>query len=397
MKSSGRSSRGYLSIGQKPGSTNKNRTVFISFCTAKDKSGTQYLVKDNIEKVFCQYVKEGKATIRLKSPQIDLRISKTDAIQLKSFLTVLKGCLQGVSPPPSNQSLTVLVPVAAKHLESCKKKLSIFKRQDYPLLKGFPKSLTHLLVSCSLKKIDPRIVQLKFLQILDFTGNLLEELPNSFCNLSLSELILKQNQFTSLPLSLLEPPIVDCLTHLDVSENKIKRLPENLDRLKQLLTLQASHNQLERLPATIGKLKKLKSLFVSNNQIPLLAASVVNLHLTELDVAHNKFDSTRACIVQHKNQFPSLQTLCAETIVANRIPYSDENLFQHLHSFVKNYHWCWCGKRVFDRFIQCVFHSNLSFMTASLHLAGSDRTIPIEAYFCSQKCCDRFTLKCFTS
>lgn len=44
MKSSGRSSRGYLSIGQKPGSTNKNRTVFISFSTAKDKSGTQYLV-----------------------------------------------------------------------------------------------------------------------------------------------------------------------------------------------------------------------------------------------------------------------------------------------------------------------------------------------------------------
>ncbi|CAE1269855.1 LRR1 [Acanthosepion pharaonis] len=109
MKSSGRSSRGYLSIGQKPGSTNKNRTVFISFSTAKDKSGTQYLVKDNIEKVFCQYVKEGKATIRLKSPQIDLRISKTDAIQLKSFLTVLKGCLQGVSPPPSNQSLTSLM------------------------------------------------------------------------------------------------------------------------------------------------------------------------------------------------------------------------------------------------------------------------------------------------
>ena len=44
LKTSGRSSRGFLSIGQKPGSTNKNRTVFLSFCTAKDKSGIQYLV-----------------------------------------------------------------------------------------------------------------------------------------------------------------------------------------------------------------------------------------------------------------------------------------------------------------------------------------------------------------
>ena len=196
--------------------------------------------------------------------------------------------------------------------------MNIFKKQDYPLLKGFPKSLTHLLVSCSLKKFDNRILQLKFLEFLDFTGNFLEDLPDSFCNLRLSELILKQNQFTHLPLSLLEHPLVDCLTHLDVSENKISRLPENLDRLQQLLTLQVSHNLLERLPASIGKLKQLKSLFVADNQIPLLPASFVNLLLADLDVAHNKFESTRARIVQDKNQFPNLQMICAEVIVAKR-------------------------------------------------------------------------------
>ncbi|XP_075387648.1 leucine-rich repeat protein 1 isoform X2 [Tenrec ecaudatus] len=44
--------------------------------TLKDKRGTRYELKENIEQFFTKFVDEGKATVRLKEPLVDICISK---------------------------------------------------------------------------------------------------------------------------------------------------------------------------------------------------------------------------------------------------------------------------------------------------------------------------------
>ncbi|XP_076982955.1 leucine-rich repeat protein 1 isoform X5 [Tamandua tetradactyla] len=49
--------------------------------TLKDKRGTRYELKENIEQFFTKFVDEGKATVRLKEPPVDIYLSK-DSIWL---------------------------------------------------------------------------------------------------------------------------------------------------------------------------------------------------------------------------------------------------------------------------------------------------------------------------
>ncbi|XP_066198009.1 leucine-rich repeat protein 1 isoform X4 [Saccopteryx leptura] len=49
--------------------------------TLKDKRGTRYELKKNIEQFFTKFMDEGKATIRLKEPPVDICVSK-DSIWL---------------------------------------------------------------------------------------------------------------------------------------------------------------------------------------------------------------------------------------------------------------------------------------------------------------------------
>ncbi|XP_028363738.1 leucine-rich repeat protein 1 isoform X2 [Phyllostomus discolor] len=49
--------------------------------TLKDRHGTRYELKENIEQFFTKFVEEGKATVRLKEPPVDICLSK-DSIWL---------------------------------------------------------------------------------------------------------------------------------------------------------------------------------------------------------------------------------------------------------------------------------------------------------------------------
>ncbi|XP_021557179.1 leucine-rich repeat protein 1 isoform X2 [Neomonachus schauinslandi] len=49
--------------------------------TLKDKRGTRYELKENIEQFFTKFMDEGKATVRLKEPPVDICLSK-DSIWL---------------------------------------------------------------------------------------------------------------------------------------------------------------------------------------------------------------------------------------------------------------------------------------------------------------------------
>ena len=71
--------------------TRKNAdSVFLMHCTAKNKQGMKYNVKNNIKQLFTRCINQGMATIRLVEPAVDIYIKKADSNQLKRLLHALK-------------------------------------------------------------------------------------------------------------------------------------------------------------------------------------------------------------------------------------------------------------------------------------------------------------------
>ncbi|XP_054581383.1 leucine-rich repeat protein 1 isoform X5 [Eptesicus fuscus] len=60
------------------------RPACLLVATLKDKRGTRYELKGNIEQFFTKFVDEGKATVRLKEPAVDICLSK-DSIWLSYY------------------------------------------------------------------------------------------------------------------------------------------------------------------------------------------------------------------------------------------------------------------------------------------------------------------------
>nr|XP_013004399.1 leucine-rich repeat-containing protein 1 [Cavia porcellus] len=76
---------------------------------------------------------------------------------------------------------------------------------------------------------------------------------------------------------------------LDVSENKLERLPEEISGLTSLTDLVISQNLLETIPDGIGKLKKLSILKVDQNRLTQLPEAVGECEsLTELVLTENR-------------------------------------------------------------------------------------------------------------
>ncbi|XP_020030084.1 leucine-rich repeat protein 1 isoform X3 [Castor canadensis] len=75
LRNRGKGIRTVLSLCQQsPRSQLRPACLLIS--TMKDKRGTRYELKENIEQFFTKFVDEGKATVRLKEPPVDICISK---------------------------------------------------------------------------------------------------------------------------------------------------------------------------------------------------------------------------------------------------------------------------------------------------------------------------------
>lgn len=180
-------------------------------------------VDQNIEKVFTKFASEGKATIRIKEPPHDL-IVQCDAIQLKSFLHVLK---LGVSKQvdPSVLSVSNINP---KNITVPKTKVVVKTKAEYPVLEGFPRT-TEALYICGLerKSFDRQILRLQSLRILDLSNNLITSLPNEIGSLpNLTELHLASNCFGKAEISkwswMNGPRIHKTVRLLDLSSNGVR-------------------------------------------------------------------------------------------------------------------------------------------------------------------------------
>ncbi|XP_062432604.1 p53-induced death domain-containing protein 1 isoform X1 [Rhea pennata] len=118
----------------------------------------------------------------------------------------------------------------------------------------------------------------------------LTSLPPDFGNLRcLTHLDLSFNRLSTLP---------SCISHLPslrvllVSHNSLVALPEDFGSLSKLTFFSAMKNQLKDLPQSIGELVALQDLDLSENALEYLPNEVGNLHnCAELDLSGNQLSS----------------------------------------------------------------------------------------------------------
>lgn len=148
-------------------------------------------------------------------------VSQADPLQLKGFLHGVGLTIVGQGTGKIHFS-----PTPTK-VDRPKKKLAIMKRQDYPIKSDFPQSLTWLQVqTCSLRKIDNRILKLHNLQVLDLAHNKIKQLPSALGEIKLKELVLHHNNLTDFPKELATGILGQSLHILDLSFNDVSFLFE---------------------------------------------------------------------------------------------------------------------------------------------------------------------------
>lgn len=106
--------------------------IVLVRCTSTEHKA-EFRLEKNIMKVFARFRSEGKATIRLKTPQLDIVVSKADPRELEQFLTTLYTVHTDPTslPPLPGTAMLLLQPVTKEKLAfESQKKLSVGPDRD---------------------------------------------------------------------------------------------------------------------------------------------------------------------------------------------------------------------------------------------------------------------------
>uniref|UniRef100_A0A8D0G6A6 Leucine-rich repeat protein 1 n=1 Tax=Sphenodon punctatus TaxID=8508 RepID=A0A8D0G6A6_SPHPU len=389
LRGRGRAARALLSLGRPPG----QRGVCLLVSTARDRPGARYQLRENIEQFFTRFVEEGKATVRLKEPAVDVCLSKANASNLKSFLSAVRLAHQGTNV--ETLPLSALVPAKASEVEKPKMKMIITSRKEYPLTKNFPYSLEHLQASyCKLARIDMRMLCLKKLRKLDLSHNHIKKLPATIGDLvCLQELHLQDNHLESFDIALCTSTLQNSLQFLDLSQNKMKALPVQFCQLKELIHLKLDDNELIRLPFKMGQLSQLRFLSAARNKLPFLPSDFRKLSLESLDLFGNPFEHPNPLVPDIQLKIPlTLLESAARATVNYRISYGHHLLPSHLCDDLDMSKACQCGRACLSSFIQTTVTMNLHHVAHTVvlvdNMGGTEAAVL--CYFCSLTCYSQF-------
>ncbi|KYO47262.1 leucine-rich repeat protein 1 [Alligator mississippiensis] len=350
-------------------------------------------LKENIEQFFTRFVEEGKATVRLKEPAVDVRLSKANASHLKNFLSAVRLAHRGTDVEAL--PLAALVPAKTSEIEKPKTKMIITSRKDYPLTKNFPYSLEHLQASyCKLARVDMRMLCLKKLLKLDLSHNHIKQLPATIGDLvCLQELHLHDNHLESFSVALCNSTLQKSLQLLDLSQNKIKALPIQFCQLQELVHLKLDDNELIRLPFRMGQLSQLRFLSAARNKLPFLPSDFRKLSLENLDLFGNPFEQPNPLVPSIQLKIPlTLLESAARATINYRIPYGHHLLPSHLCEDLEVAKTCQCGSACLTSFIQTTVTMNLHHVAHTVVLVDNmgGTEAPIVCYFCSLTCYSQF-------
>lgn len=99
---------------------------------------------------------------------------------------------------------------------------------------------------------------------------------------------ISERKLKEIPLEVLN--LSDNLRNLDLSKNKIRCIPDEINRLKHLKQLNLSTNSIVNLPDSLFSVKKLEMLNISYNTIASLPQQITNLsNLKQIYLNNNKF------------------------------------------------------------------------------------------------------------
>lgn len=330
---------------------------------------------------------EGKATVRLKEPAVDICLSKANSSSLKSFLSAVRLAHRGCDVETPFSPLT---PVKTSEFEKFKTKMVITSKKHYPLSKNFPYYLEHLQTSyCGLVRVDMRMLCLKNLKKLDLSHNHIKKLPATVGDLiHLQELNLNDNHLESFSVALCQSTLQKSLRSLDLSKNKIKALPVQFCQLRELTDLKLDDNELIRFPMKIGQLTNLRFLSAARNKLPFLPSEFKNLSLEYLDLFGNTFEQPKVLPVIMLQTPLTLLESSARTILHNRIPYGPHIIPFHLCQDLDTAKTCVCGRFCLNSFIQGMTAMNLHSVAHTVVLVDNmgGTEAPIISYFCSLSC-----------
>nr|XP_034833425.1 leucine-rich repeat protein 1-like [Maniola hyperantus] len=389
IRSNGKYLRSTVALGKEPKNENE---YFILLFSSNNKNGTKYKVKC-MKQVFVKCLNEGKVTLRFEEPPHDLCI-KSEVIQLKSFMRLLKSCITGDAKDLKLANLSS-IGVTAKDIAPTK--LTINNRSEFPA-KGLPRTLKFLnIVGLKLCNFRWDILLLHQLNILNLSDNEIETIPPEFGRLaSLSELYLSNN---SLGLSnnpdwrwLFGLQVCNKLKLLDLSGNKLKNLPKDIWKLQNLVTLKVDNNSLNNLPSTLGRISTLRYLSVSKNNLQTLPCSLMHCGLEHIDISTNNFTSetTEPKLMPCEFYINSLVHIAAKTVLKHKLFYAPNIIPKTLVELLDNSNMCVCGKPVLNDKYYIIKQYNLKDFSLSRHLVfnffNKNSSVGIECFFCSPKC-----------
>ncbi len=391
--------RSCLYLGKK--GTEKNQsTISLVVCTSSNRTGLSYRLHKNVLNVFKKFLDQGKCSIQLINPPKTVVISGADALQLKCLVNSIGQIAMTGEHDEKKASCISDKPdskLASRYFTKPTTRLTIAKKQDYPITKSFPHTLEELRIQgINLKRFDSRILNLSKLVILDLSSNRVSKLNVSLGPLKvLQELNLSGNFLYHIPSQFLAT-LPKSLAVLNLSNNKLQMIPDKICRTRNLSTLDLRNNDLRRLPFTIGRLAGLKRLDVGGNtELRILPGCISRLKLDHISLSTsclyglpNEVSSTvNSCSV-----VPSLVDICFKAcypILVSRQPLTADWMPIHLIDQWDSLQICQCGKAcMWSSCVQSITKLEITATTVVVDgpSYGSKRQIRSHSVFCSSAC-----------
>lgn len=177
----------------------------------------------------------------------------------------------------------------------------------------------------------------------NLSNNKIKKIPATFAeNLLLREIDLSANLIKKIPPGLLSK--LKDLKILKITDNQIKTIPRTLAKAESLDQINLSANLIKKLPPTIGNAIQVSKINLSKNSIAVLPKTIYNLR-RELDVSENRIESLPLIketkkiklnilsLILDKNNISELPENIHELYHLERLSIAENSLIELPHNF----------------------------------------------------------------